>query len=77
MKYKCSFEYTCVRKDDCFIDIGLLGDMQPTIINGTAVIAFVDTAWLAEHASNAIGEPVPDKCLVKQSEWQIPGGGAI
>ena len=70
VKHKCSFEYTCVRKDDCFIDIGLLGDMQPTIINGTAVIAFVDTAWLAEHASNAIGEPVPDKCLVKQSEWR-------
>lgn len=44
MKFKCSFEYTCVRKDDSFLDIGLLGDMQPTIIKGTAVIVFVDTA---------------------------------
>lgn len=70
--YKCWFEKSCMTEDDCYIQLpGTLRMMQPSILQGNAVIAFVDTEWLSLFASKSIGTPVPEKYLTKQSDWKI------
>lgn len=42
--YKCWFEKSCMTEDDYYIQLpGTLRMMQPFILQGNAVIAFVDT----------------------------------